>query len=121
MFGSAITLMAGETVIGILRVVSDHHPVAGNFGDDGRCGDAEAFAIATDDCGLWKLEARNPASVGQHVFGRLSEGLQSTATRRHRGPIDIEAVNLLRIGDTDTDRERLESDYREEFFTRLGG
>ena len=46
--GRAIAFVTGKAVLGILRVILAHQPVTGDFGDDGRGGDADGEAVAAD-------------------------------------------------------------------------
>ena len=70
--GRAVALVLREPVAGKTRVVLAHHPVARHLGQDRSGRDTEALAVATDDRGLRMLEARDPASVDQHVAGSAS-------------------------------------------------
>ena len=75
----AIALMAGETVIRILRMIVDHQAVARYLGDNRSCSDTKTLAIAANNRGLWKIETRDAPSVGEHVI-RL--GASASKARR---------------------------------------
>src|SRR5271166_2907250 len=115
----AVSLVLREAVAGVKGVELYHHAVARDFGNDRRGRDAETFAIATDDFGLRKFEAWDEAAVHQHVAGRQTQGRQRAAARRHGGPIDIEAIDFVDLGDADADCYRALADGREEFLALL--
>ena len=69
-----------------------------------------------DDSGLRKFEARNQAPIDEHVAGRQLQRGQRAAARGHRGPINIEAIDFVDLGDADADRDGAVADRREQFF-----
>src|SRR4029077_14850979 len=103
----AVALVLREAVAGILLVVGNHHAIAGDFRDDRRGRDAEALAIATDYSRLRQLESGNEAPVNQHVTRGEAEGGESALARLHRGPIDVEAIDLEHARRSDADRDRV--------------
>src|SRR5208282_849430 len=104
--GRAVALVLREAVAGKTRVVLAHHPVAGHLGQDRGGRDTEALAVAADDRGLRMLKRRDPASVDQHVAGSASQARQRAQARLARRPIDVESINLERLGYADSPGER---------------
>src|SRR5271170_1660901 len=86
-FGSAITLMAGEAIVRVLLVIGAHQAVAGDLGDNRSRGDTEAFTVTTDDSGLRQFETRNAPSIGEDVVRHRRKRLQGAAARRHCSPV----------------------------------
>ena len=68
---------------------------------------------------LRKFETWNEAAVHQHVARSETQGGQRAAARRHGGPIDIEAIDFVDLGDADADCYRALADGREEFLALL--
>ena len=71
MFGRAVAFVSGEAVFGILRVILAHQTVTGDFGDDGRGGDADGLGIAADN---GQTGGAGEIADGQAVNQRIIRG-----------------------------------------------
>src|SRR5581483_10327508 len=107
MLGRAVAFVPREAVTRIALVVLAHHPLARHLGEDRGRRDAEALAIATHDRGLRVGEACDLAPSNQHVGGLAAEPGERAARRQPGRPVDVELIDLGRLGDADRPRQRV--------------
>jgi hypothetical protein len=96
-FGS-ITFMLAETILWKLCAKVTHHPVARDLGDHAGRSDAQADAIAVDNCSLRKGKRDHRQSVDQNVLGRFDQGFDrqahgAVARAQNVDPIDLDGIN----------------------------
>ena len=65
----AVAFVLAEAILGKARTEVAHNRVAGDLGDHAGRGNAEAEAIAVDNCGLRKREGENGKAVDEHMVG----------------------------------------------------
>ena len=75
----AVTLVLAEAIFRKIRAEVTHHCVARDLRDHARGGDAQAVAIAVDDCGLRKWKRENGKTVDKDMIWRSRQ-------RRNGGP-----------------------------------
>src|SRR5215467_2425132 len=120
MVRSAVALVLGEAVTGVLVIISGHDSVAGHLGENRGGGDAETLAIATDDMSLWDRKAGNLAAINQDMFRRPLKGGQRALDGAHGCPIDDEAVDLLDLRDPEAEGKRAFADLAVQFLALFG-
>jgi hypothetical protein len=67
----SVAFVLAETILRELRAKVTHDPIARDFRDHACCSDAQADAIAIDDCRLWKRKRDDGQTVNQNVFRRF--------------------------------------------------
>src|SRR3954471_14077254 len=88
MIGGWIAAVMLPAVARIGVRIFDHHPVAGDLGNDRSSGDRTAFGVAVDDSFRRPLPARARIAVDQHP-GRLEpERLDRASHGEHSRPVD---------------------------------
>lgn len=65
----AVAFVLAEAIFGKTRAKVAHNRVAGDLGDDTGGGNAEAEAIAIDNCSLRERKRENGKTVDQDVVG----------------------------------------------------
>ena len=65
----AIAFVLAEAILGKARAEVAHNRVASDLGNDTGGGNAEAEAIAIDNCGLRKGKRKNGQAVDEHMVG----------------------------------------------------
>lgn len=65
----AVAFVLAEAIFGKTRAEVAHNRVARDFGNDTGRGNAEAEAIAIDNCGLRKRKRENGKAVDEHMVG----------------------------------------------------
>jgi hypothetical protein len=65
----AVAFVLAEAIFGKARAEVSHNRVPGDLGDHTGRGDAQAEAIAIDDCRLWERERENGEAVDEHMVG----------------------------------------------------
>ena len=93
--GTAISLVTGKAVSGILRVVIDHQAIARYFGDDRRGGDRKRLSVTADDGLFGKWTSRGGIAVDEHAVGRGAEGSECLAHGLVGGVADVVFVYFL--------------------------
>jgi hypothetical protein len=97
----SVTFVLAETILRELRAKVTHDPVARDFRDHACRGDAQADAIAIDNCRLRKWKRNDRQTVNQNMF----RGLEQSFNRESHGTVartqDINPVDLNRIDNAD--------------------
>jgi hypothetical protein len=89
-----VAFMLCESIFGIEAVVTDHYPVALDFGNDARRRDTQADAVPADQRGLRAGKIPHGQAVDQDVCGERIKGRKGPTHRFMRGPKDVEAVDF---------------------------
>ena len=97
----AVAFVLAEAIFGKTRAEVAHNRIARDLGDHTGGRDAEAEAIAIDNCGLRKRKRENRKPVDQDMVGPQAQGLDGEAHRLVRGAQDIDRINLNRIDNSD--------------------
>jgi hypothetical protein len=94
----SVTFVLAETILRELRAKVTHDPVAGDLRDNACGGDAQADAVAIDNCRLrkWKRDHRQP--IDQSVIWRFDQGFDrqthgAMARAQDVDPIDLDGIN----------------------------
>ena len=80
----SVTFMLAEAILGKLRAKVTHHSVAGDLGDHARRRNAQADAIAINDCGLRKRKRDHRQTVNQHVIGRFEQSFDGPVQKKEQ-------------------------------------
>ncbi len=95
----AVTFVLAEAIFREFLAKVPHNPIARDLRDNACGRDAQAQAIAVDDCGLWQWERENWQPIDENVFGLGRE----RCNRRPHGLMcraqNIDSINLQRIND----------------------
>ena len=97
----AVAFVLAEAILRETRTEVAHNRVARDFRDDARGGDAEAVAIAVDDCRLRQGEGKNRQAIDEDVVGLRDQRLERGTHRLVGGTQNINRVDLDRIHDAD--------------------
>jgi hypothetical protein len=97
----SVTFVLAEAILRELRAKVTHHPVARDLGDHARRSDAQADAIAIDNCRLRKWKRNHRQTVNQNVFRRFEQRFNGEAHRSVTCAEDVNPVDLNRIDDAD--------------------
>ena len=69
----SVTFVLAETILREVPAKVTHDPVARDLGDHACRGDAQADAIAIDNCRLRKRKRDNRQPIDQNVIGRFDQ------------------------------------------------
>src|SRR5256885_8562554 len=111
-FRSRIALVVGEPIPGVLAVELRHQAIAVHLGDDARGADGDALRIALDDGLLRHGESVELAGIDQEMLRLWDEGEHGALEREQPGPVDVDGIDLLHLGASDSHRERAGADLR---------
>jgi len=75
----AVTFMPAERILRKLRAKVTHHSVARDLGDHTGGSDAQADAIAIDDCRLREWKGNHGQTIDQNVVGVVDQRLDCEA------------------------------------------
>ena len=99
MFCRSISPMACKTVHWKFQIHDIHDPVAGDLCQDACRGDAQANAIASNQCGLWNSQPLDRETVHQGMRRFMSfflQGIQCALHGQGCGTQDIELSDFYR-------------------------
>jgi hypothetical protein len=99
---SSVTFVLTEEILGELSAKVTHHSVACDLGNHAGGSDAQADAIAINDCGLWKRKRDHGQTIDQHVVGLVDQGFDRQAHGTVARAQDIDAIDLDRINNADS-------------------
>lgn len=117
----AVAFVLAEAIFGKTGTEVAHNRVACDFGDHACRGNAEAAAIAIDNCGLRERKRENGKTVDEHMVGSEAQGFNGDAHRLVGRAQDVDRINLNRIDNSDSPRDRLVVDqFVVNFFAALG-
>jgi hypothetical protein len=102
----AVAFVLAEAILGKARAEVAHNRVARDFRDYAGGGNAQAEAIAIDNCGLRKRKGENGQAVDEHMVGLETQGVGGDAHRLVRRAQDIDRVDLDRIDNSDRPGDR---------------
>src|SRR5881392_4050129 len=90
----SITFVLAETILRELRAKVTHDPVARYLRDHACRGDAQADAIAIDNCRLRKWKRNDRQTVNQDVVRRFEQRLNREAHRSVARAQNVNAIDL---------------------------
>lgn len=91
--------MLGKFVAGMPQIHRHHDPVARDFGDDARRGDAEAAPVTADERGLRDGKGEHRPPVDQDVIRRERQRGHGAAHRLVGGAQDVQPVDFRVLHD----------------------
>ena len=97
----SVTFVLAETILRKLRAKVTHDPVARDLRDHACRGDAQADAIAIDNCRLRKWKRNHRQTVNQNVVRRFEQRFNRKAHRTVARAQDVNPVDLNRIDNAD--------------------
>ena len=97
----SVTFVLAETILRELRAKVTHDPVAGDLRDNACRGDAQADAIAIDNCRLRKWKRNHRQTINQNVVRRFEQRFNREAHRTVARAQDVNPVDLNRIDNAD--------------------
>ena len=97
----SVTFVLAETILRKLRAKVTHDPVARDLRDHACRGDAQADAIAIDNCRLRKWKRNHRQTVNQNVVRRFEHRFNRKAHRTVARAQDVNPVDLNRIDNAD--------------------
>ena len=97
----SVTFVLAETILGKLRTKVTHDPVSRDLRDHACGGDAQADAIAVDNCCLRKRKWNDWQTVNQNVLWRFEQRFNREPHRDVTGAQDVNPVDLNRIDNAD--------------------
>ena len=97
----SVTFVLAETILRELRAKVTHDPVAGDLRDHACRSDAQADAIAIDNCRLRQWKGNHRQTINQNVVRRFEQRFDGEAHRTVARAQDVNAVNLNRIDNAD--------------------
>ena len=98
----SVTFVLAKTILWELRAKVTHDPVARDLRDHAGRGNAQANAIAIDDCRLRKWKRNHRQAINQNVVGRFEQCFNRKAHRTVARAQDINPVDLDRIDNADS-------------------
>ena len=98
----AVAFVLAEAILGKTRAEVAHNRVARDFRDDARRRDAEAVAIAVDDCRLREGKRKDRQAIDEHVLGLHRERIDRRAHRLVRRTQNIDRIDFDRIDNADS-------------------
>lgn len=101
----AVAFVLAETIFRKTGAEVAHNRIASDFRDHRGRRDAEAVAIAIDDCGLRERKGKDRQAVDENVLRLKSEGGDGRAHRLVGRAQDVDRVDLDRIDDADRPRD----------------
>ena len=97
----SVTFVLAETILRELRAKVTHDPVARDLRDHACRGDAQADAIAIDNCRLRKWKRNHRQTIDQNVVRRFEQRFNREAHRSVTRAKDVNAIDLDRIDNAD--------------------
>ena len=97
----SVTFVLAETILRELRAKVTHDPVASDLRDHACRGDAQADAVAIDNCRLRKWKRNNRQTVNQNVVRRFEQRFNRETHRMVARAEDVNPVDLDRIDNAD--------------------
>jgi hypothetical protein len=97
----SVTFVLAETILRELRAKVTHDPVARDFRDHACRGNAQADAIAIDNCRLRKWKRNHRQTINQNVVRRFEQRFDRKAHRAVTRAEDVDPVDLHRIDNAD--------------------
>ena len=117
----AVAFVLAEAILGKARAEVAHNRVARDFGNHAGGGNAQAEAIAIDNCGLRKRKGENGQAVDEDMVGPEAQRFEGDAHRFVRCAQDIDRIDLNRIDNSDRPRDRAVADqFVIDLFAPLG-
>ncbi len=101
----AVAFVLAEAILRKARAEVAHNRVARDFGNHAGRGNAQAEAIAIDNCGLRQRKGENGQTVDEHMVGAEAQGFEGDAHRFVRRSKDIDRIDLNRIDNSDRPRD----------------
>src|SRR5262249_10025068 len=90
----SVTFVLAETILRELRAKVTHDPVTRDLCDHACGGDAQADAIAIDNCCLRKWKRNDRQTINQNVVRRLEQSFNSEPHRTMARAQDVNPVDL---------------------------
>jgi hypothetical protein len=96
-----VTFVLAEEILWELRAKVTHDPVARDFRDHACRRNAQADAIAIDNCCLRKWKRNHRQTINQNVVRRFEQCFNRETHRTVAGTQDVNPVDLNRIDNAD--------------------
>jgi len=93
----SVTFVLTEAILRKLRAKVTHDSVTRDLGDHAGGSDAQADAIAIDNCRLGQWEWNHRQTIDQDVVRRFEQGIDGEAHCTVARAEDIDPINLNRI------------------------
>lgn len=90
----SVTFVLAETILGKLRTKVTHDPIARDLGDHASGSNAQADAIAIDNCCLRKRKRNDRQTVNQNVLRRFEQRFNGEPHRTVTRSQDVDPVDL---------------------------
>ena len=98
----SVTFVLAETILRKLRTKVTHDPVSRDLCDHACGGDAQADAIAIDNCRLRKWKRNDRRTINQNVIRRFEQRFNRETHRTMARAQDVNPVDLNRIDNTNS-------------------
>ena len=122
MLWRAVALVSGKIVTGKFCIVLHHDPVARDFRNDARGGDAETERVARNERGLRDRKWAHGQSVNEHMLRLRIELRDCAAHGLVRRAEDVDAIDFRDIHNGERKPDlRVRGDFHEEQFPCRGG
>jgi hypothetical protein len=94
----SVAFVLAETILRDLRAKVTHDPIARDFRDHACCSDAQADAIAIDNCRLRKWKRNHWQTINQNVVRRLQQRFNrethgTVACAQNVNPVDLDRID----------------------------
>ena len=97
----AVPFVLAKFVTGVTYIHLYHDPVPGNFSNDTRGRNTEAFRIALDQRGLGNWKGIYGEAINEDIVRRFEQSSCRPAHRFVGGSEDVESVNFITFHDGD--------------------
>src|SRR5262249_61176981 len=93
----SVTFVLVEAILRELSTKVTHYSVTSDFCDHACCSDAQADAIAIDNCGLGHWEWNHRQTIDEDVVWRFEQGFGGQANRTVAREEGIYSINTNRV------------------------
>lgn len=97
----AVSFVPGKCVLGKLRVMFDHQPIARHLSDHARGSDTKTESISADERSLGDRKRANRKPVDEHMIRRDGQSGGGAAHRFMRRAQNVQTVDFIRTDDRD--------------------
>ena len=112
-----VALVAIEPIAGIAGVKLQHHPIAGDFGDDRSSGDGRASCVALLDRALSHRQVRDAKGVDDHEIRVRYQPEHRALHRPQRRLVNVDSIDFFAVGRRDRPGHRGARDLVEQPLT----
>jgi hypothetical protein len=121
MLGGGVALVAIVAVARVALVKGHHLAITRDFGHDGGGGDGGTLAVAVQHAALCDVEIGNAERIHQHDVRQRRDREYRAPHRLQRCLMDVDGVDLFRIGPGDRPGQCLAGDQTVQTFALGGG